>query len=89
LTGFGLGVTRWGAAAPILGGNLFSKRAVEFATEFLFVAATVAANDRLKKHKLRRMAFRIAGFSCGYFACNRRVQRAVGVDALQRWASRV
>jgi hypothetical protein len=58
--GFGLGVTRRGVAALILGGNLFSKRAMEFATEFLFVAATAVVNDRLKHHKLKSTAFRIA-----------------------------
>ncbi len=61
--GFGVGVTRRGVAALILGGNLFSKRAMEFATEFLFVAATAAVNDRLKNHKLNSTAFRIAGSS--------------------------
>ena len=61
--GFGLGVTRRGVAALILGGNLFSKRAMEFATEFLFVAATAVVNDRLKNPKLRRTAFHIADSS--------------------------
>jgi len=58
--GFGLGVTRRGVAALILGGNLFSRRVMEVATEFLFVAATAAVNDRLKNHKLNSTAFRIA-----------------------------
>ena len=62
--GFGLGITRRGAAELILGGNLFSKRAMEFATEFLFVAATAVVNERLKNHKLRSTAFHIAD-SCG------------------------
>ena len=56
-------LTRRGVAALILGGNLFSKRVMEVATEFLFVAATAAVNDRLKNHKLRRTAFHIAGSS--------------------------
>jgi hypothetical protein len=63
VTGFGPGVTRRGVAALILGGNLFSRRAVEFATEFLFVAASAVVNDRLKNHKLRRTALHIAGSS--------------------------
>ena len=61
---FGLGVARRGVAELILGGNLFSKRAAEFATEFLFVAATAIVNDRLRNHKLRSTAFHIA-HSCG------------------------
>jgi len=65
--GFGFGVTRRGVAALFLSGNLFSKRAVEFATEFLFVAATAVVNGRLKNHKLRSTAFHIAILSCG---CN-------------------
>jgi hypothetical protein len=62
--GLGLGVTRRGAAELLLGGNLFCKRAVEAATEFLLVAAAAFVNDRLNNHKLKRTAFHIAGYSC-------------------------
>ena len=64
MMGFGLGVMRRGTGELLLGGNLFCKRAVELATEFLFVAAAAVVNDRLKNQKLRRTAFHIAGFSC-------------------------
>jgi hypothetical protein len=36
---------------------------MEFATEFLFDAATAVVNDRLKNPRLRRTAFHIAGSS--------------------------
>jgi hypothetical protein len=36
---------------------------MEFATEFLFDAATAVVNDRLKNPKLKRTAFHIAGSS--------------------------
>jgi hypothetical protein len=62
---FGLGRTRCGAAEPIFGGALFSKRAVECATKFLFVAAAAVMSGRLKNHKLRKTAFHISGLSCG------------------------
>ena len=63
--GLGLGVTRCGAAALILGGTLLSKRAMELATEFLFVAATAGVNGRLRNKKLKSRAFHIADASCG------------------------
>jgi hypothetical protein len=61
---FGLGVTRRGEAALILGGNLGAIRTVELASEFLFVAAAAVENGRLKNNKLRRTTFHIADFSC-------------------------
>jgi hypothetical protein len=49
-----------------LGGSLFCNRAVELATEFLFVAAIAAAGGRVENHKLKRIAFHIGDISCGY-----------------------
>jgi hypothetical protein len=59
-----LGVTRRGEAELILGGNFGVKRAMEPATEFLFVAATAVENGMQKNNKLRRAPFHIADFSC-------------------------
>jgi hypothetical protein len=58
--GFGLGVTRCGAAAMVRGACLLWKRVMEFATEFLFVAANAPVNGKLKHQKLRKTAFHIA-----------------------------